>query len=192
VAIADGRATGVTTAEGHQPADAVALAAGPWSPEALGTGWAPIEPLWGVVAEVELADPPRHTIEEAGIDELSEGASGTLFSIVTAGGASSVGSTFLAERPDMHEWAPRVLERGRTFLPMLAGVRPRGARACARPLSFDHRPLLGPHPEIEGLAVASGHGAWGVTLGPASARVVADGILGRRAEIPRELSTARF
>src|SRR5689334_12629756 len=62
VAIDQGRATGVTTHDGHHPAGAVALAAGPWSPEALGTGWAPIAPLWGVVAEVELAEPPRHTI----------------------------------------------------------------------------------------------------------------------------------
>jgi len=44
-----------------------------------------------VVAEVELADPPRHTIEESGIDALTDGedAAGTLFSIVTALGVSA-------------------------------------------------------------------------------------------------------
>ncbi len=191
VAIERGRATGVTVAGEHRPADAVALAAGPWSPEALGTGWAPIAPLWGVVAEIELAEAPRHTIEESGIDALTEGATGTLFSIITAGGISSVGSTFLTDRPDPHEWAPGLLERGSAFLPALAGASLRGVRACARPLSFDGRPLLGPHPEIEGLAVASGHGPWGVSLGPASARLVADGLLGREAEVPAALAARR-
>ncbi len=40
----------------------------------------------------------------------------------------------------------------------------------------------------ENVAVASGHGAWGITLGPASARLVADQLLGRPAEIPPALS----
>jgi len=39
--------------------------------------------------------------------------------------------------------------------------------------------------------VASGHGAWGITLGPASARLVADQILGRPAEIPPALDVKR-
>jgi glycine/D-amino acid oxidase-like deaminating enzyme len=178
----------------HEPGGAVALAAGPWTPEALGTGWAPIAPLWGVVAEVELAHPPTHTIEEAGIDALSDGgeAPDSLFSIATAGGVSAVGSTFLPLQPDAQQWAPRLLDRGRRFLPALAGVRARSVRACARPLSRDGRPLLGPLAGIEGLAVASGHGPWGISLGPASARLVADGLLGREAEVPPELAAGRF
>jgi glycine/D-amino acid oxidase-like deaminating enzyme len=192
VAIEHDRAIGVTIAGELHPAGAVALAAGPWSPEALGTGWAPIGPLWGVVAEVELAEPPRHTIEESGIDALTDGedAAGTLFSIVTALGVSAVGSTFLPERPDSDAWAPRLLERGRRFVPALAGVKARGVRACARPLSQDGRPLLGPL--MDGLAVASGHGPWGISLGPASARLVADGLLGRAVELPAELAATRL
>ncbi len=188
VAIRNGRATGVTIGREHRPAGAVAVAAGPWTPEVIGTGRAPISPLWGVVVEVALERPPRHTIEESGIDALTEGgAGGTLFSIVTAQGVSSVGSTFLPEKPDAREWAPRLLARGATFVPALRDAVPRGLRACARPLSDDGRPLLGGI-GIENLAVASGHGAWGVSLGPASARLVADGLLGRDAEIPRELA----
>jgi glycine/D-amino acid oxidase-like deaminating enzyme len=192
VAIEHGRAVGVRVAGELQPAGAVALAAGPWSPEALGTGWAPISPLWGVVVDVEIARPPRHTIEESGIDALTEGAEGTLFSIVTARGVSAVGSTFLPDQPDPHEWVPRLLERGRRFVPALAGVKPRGVRACARPRSDDGRPLLGPLDGIEGLAVASGHGAWGISLGPASARLVADALLGRPAEIAPEVAATRL
>jgi glycine/D-amino acid oxidase-like deaminating enzyme len=170
----------------HRPADKVAVAAGPWTSELIP---APISPLWGVVVEVQLESPPRHTIEEAGIDALTEGASGTLFSIVTAG-VSSVGSTFLTEKPDAGEWAPRLLERGTRFVPALRDAKPRGLRACARPLSPDGRPLLGGI-GIENLAIASGHGPWGVSLGPASARLVADGLLGRDVDLPPELAASR-
>jgi len=78
------------------------------------------------------------------------------------------------------------------FLPALEGVEPRGMRACARPSSEDGRPLLGPLPEAEGLAIVSGHGAWGITLGPASSRLVADQLLGRRVEIPPALTAGRI
>jgi D-hydroxyproline dehydrogenase subunit beta len=194
VAIRDGRAEGVTVDGALEPAGAVALAAGPWSPEALGTGWAPIAPLWGVVAELRLADPPRHTLEEAGIDALTEGgeSAATLFSLVTADGLSSVGSTFLPDAPDAADWAPRLVERGAGFLPALRDRRPSGVRACARPLSRDGRPLLGPLPGVERLHVAGGHGAWGISLGPGSARLVADGLLGKEVAVPAELAAGRF
>jgi D-amino-acid dehydrogenase len=190
VSIASGRADGVNIGGEHYEAGAVAVAAGPWTPEALGTGWAPISPLWGVVVEVQLEGAPRHTIEEAGIDELSKGESQTLFSIVTAAGLSSVGSTFLPDKPDAGAWVPRILDRATRFLPALRHASPTGLRACARPRSQDGRPLLGGI-GIENLAIASGHGAWGVSLGPASARLVADGLLGREVAIPRELAATR-
>jgi glycine/D-amino acid oxidase-like deaminating enzyme len=141
-----------------------------------------------------LERPPTHVIEEAGIDALTsaDGAPPSLFSIVTAQGVSAVGSTFLDERPDAQALAPVLLERGARFIPELAGRTPRGIRACARPRSRDGRPLLGPLPDVDGLQIASGHGAWGVTLGPASARLIADLLLGRDVEIPPALAAARF
>ena len=39
--------------------------------------------------------------------------------------------------------------------------------------------------------MASGHGAWGISLGPGSAELVAGAILGGGAEIPPELAAAR-
>jgi glycine/D-amino acid oxidase-like deaminating enzyme len=73
-------------------------------------------------------------------------------------------------------------------VPALAGAR-WAARACARPQSPDGRPILGP--VDDGLYVASGHGPWGVSLGPGSAELVAGAIL-RGAEIPPELAASRF
>jgi glycine/D-amino acid oxidase-like deaminating enzyme len=112
--------------------------------------------------------------------------------MVTARGVSAVGSTFLPERPDPAALAPRLLERGARFVPALRYARARGLRACARPVSADGRPLLGPLPGVERAAIAAGHGAWGITLGPASARLVADGLLGRRAPIAPALAADRF
>ena len=187
-----GRALGVTVGGELQPAGAVAVAAGPWTPAASGLAL-PISPLWGVVVEMELAAPPTHVIEEAGVEELSgSDVPGSLFSVVTARGISAVGSTFLPDRPDAEALAPGLIERGARFVPGIATARRHGLRACARPVSADGRPLLGPLEGLEGIVVASGHGAWGVTLGPASARLVADGLLGRPAEIPPELAAARF
>ena len=65
-------------------------------------------------------------------------------------------------------------------------------RACARPLAADGRPLLGAVPGIEGLYLVTGHGAWGITLGPGSARLVADAVMGSGDDIPPELRAARF
>jgi glycine/D-amino acid oxidase-like deaminating enzyme len=45
---------------------------------------------------------------------------------------------------------------------------------------------------VEGLSIASGHGAWGITLGPASSRRVADQVLGRADDIPPALAASRF
>jgi glycine oxidase len=197
VAVADGRAEGVVLADGSvEPAGAVAVAAGPWTPAIVDPGgrWRPIAPLWGVVAEVRLPEPPAHVVEQAGVEELTRprgGGIASLFSTVTAGGVSAVGSTFLEAEPDAGAVAPVLLERAARFLPALAGIRQAPARACPRPLSFDGRPLLGPHADVAGLYVAAGHGPWGISLGPGSARLVADAILGRGDGIPAELAASR-
>jgi glycine/D-amino acid oxidase-like deaminating enzyme len=179
--------------DARRAADVVVVAAGPWTPEALGASesWRPVGPLWGAVAQVRLADPPRYTIEQAGVETLTGPGEvpDSLFSIVTANGASSVGSTFMVAEPDAAALAPLLLERGAAYVPALAGAPVEQVRACARPLSADGRPLLGPI--ADGLYLLTGHGPWGITLGPGSARLVVDAILDG-AEIPTELAAARF
>ena len=144
-----------------------------------------------MVAQIRRERPPRHALEQAGIEALTEpgGAAGSLFSLVTTGTASAVGSTFSPDEPDAAAIAPSVLEHGARFLPALATAAIEHVRACARPLSADGRPLLGP--VADGVHLVTGHGAWGVTLGPASGRLVARAVLGED-EIPPELAAARF
>jgi D-hydroxyproline dehydrogenase subunit beta len=180
----------------HVPAGAVVVAAGPWTPELIDpTGaWRPIAPLWGVNAEVRLEAPPRHALEEVGIEQLvaQTGDPPPLFSLVTAGTTSSLGSTFLPVEPDGAALAPVLRARGARFVPALAETPIVSVRACARPQSADGRPLLGRAPGRDDVFVAAGHGPWGISLGPASARLVADLVLGRGPSLPRAFDPARF
>ncbi|HEX5622383.1 MAG TPA: FAD-dependent oxidoreductase [Solirubrobacteraceae bacterium] len=180
----------------HVPAGAVVVAAGPWTPELIDpTGaWRPIVPLWGVNVEVRLAAAPRHALEEVGIEQLVSGRGDPppLFSLVTAEGTSSLGSTFLGAEPDAAALAPALRERGARFVPALAATPIASVRACARPQAADGRPLLGRAPGRSDVFLAGGHGPWGISLGPASARVVADLVLGRTPPLSRAFDPARF
>jgi glycine/D-amino acid oxidase-like deaminating enzyme len=177
-----GRVNGVELDSGASlGARQVLVAAGPWSP-ALVPGWherPPIGELWGVVVGVDLADPPHAILEEAGIDAL--GQPPAAFSLITAGGVSSVGSTFEPARPEPSSLTGAILERATRFVPGLAGARVGSVRACARPVAFDGRPLVGAVTDVDGLFICAGHGPWGLSAGPASAEAIVDEMLGRPA-----------
>jgi len=213
------RVTGVRIDDERIAAGTFLAAAGPWTPALLDpTGaWAPIRPLWGVVAEVELQVPTRHVVEEIG----EQAAPDTIFtasgngqrweadaaslsgreaptldavepSVVPTPGIASIGSTHLALEPNPAAWVEAILVRASSFLPAVADAPIRGVRACARPQSDDGRPLVGMVPGKRNLFVCAGHGAWGISTGPASARLVTDLVLGRRPDIPAELDPGRF
>jgi glycine/D-amino acid oxidase-like deaminating enzyme len=141
---------------------------------------------------VRLEAPPRHALEEAGVEQLvaTRGEPPPLFSLITAASRSSLGSTFLAGKPDAEALAPRLRERGARFVPALARAEIASVRSCARPQSADGRPLLGA--VRDGVFAAAGHGPWGISLGPASARLVADLVTGAAAAPPPAFDPARF
>lgn len=197
--------TGVRTGRDERIlAGAVVVAAGPWTPEIIDPSgrWCPIRPVWGVVAEVDLVSPPLHVLEEAEIDDTIEPGSagpaatdasdGFAFSLVTAGGRSVLGSTFLETEPNPDALVPEIRRRGARFVPALADAPVIGTRLCARPQSADGRPLVGRVPWLEGLYVVAGHGPWGISTAPGTARLLADLVLGRRAGVPPALDPARF
>ena len=176
-------------------ADVILVTAGPSTSRVVDpTGaWQPIEPVWGVVAEVELDEPPRHVLEEAGIPELADALGAgdevpQLFSLVSCEGRHGLGSSFTHEKPDEQATARALVERGKRYLKGIGAVH--ATRACARPVSADGRPLIGQLGERQ--YVCAGHGPWGISIGPASARLVADLILGRDVTVPPELDAARF
>jgi glycine/D-amino acid oxidase-like deaminating enzyme len=176
------------------------VAAGPWAPNVIDPlgQWLPIRALWGAVVEVELADPPHHVLEQAGI-EAAIGADTDEherpdhdFSLVSMPGVSVVGSTFLDDQPNPRAWQEPILRLAAKFVPRVLDAPIRGVRACPRPLSLDGLPLIGAVRDREGLYVCAGHGPWGISTGPASARLVTDLMLGRAPRIPSELAPERF
>ena len=128
-----------------------------------------ISPFWGVVVEwsFQRAAPRARGGRDRGADERG-GAPDVLFS-------RRHRARDLRDRLDVH--AGRAGPGGarardpRARHPLPAGARGASSRGNAgvRAAEFGGRSAaLGPLPEIEGLAMASGHGAWGITLGPAS------------------------
>jgi glycine/D-amino acid oxidase-like deaminating enzyme len=194
----DDRATGVVLRDGTRiSADAVLVAAGPWSPQLVDPsgGWRPIGSTWGVTIQLRLAGgAPRHVVEEddegdtisradaataraATIDAGAEADPPSLFSIASAGGISTIGSTFLADEPDPARIGSLLLRRAASFLPSVVDGELVGRRMCARPQSVDGRPFVGAVAGTLGLFVCSGHGPWGISTGPASAAMAARAVL---------------
>lgn len=217
------RVTGVELPGGEViQAAAVVVTAGPWTPALLDPSgrWRPIRPLWGVVAELEMAVGPRHIVDETSADgaawvardvlggprdpdpgfaaaaartERESPAEGHVeVGVVPTPGVVSVGATHLDVEPDPLDWVEPLLLHAARCLPAVAEAPIRGWRCCPRPLSADGRPLVGPVPGARGLFVAAGHGAWGVSTGPATGRMVAELALGGSPAIPPELDPARF
>ena len=205
------RVTGVTLRDGRTiAAGAVLVAAGPWSPALVDPSgqWRPIVSTWGVTIQLRLAGAaPRHIIEEddeaellnraaaataraAAIDADAEPDPPSLFSIASAGGISTIGSTFLPEEPEAARIGSLLLRRAAAFLPSVVEAELVGRRVCARPQSVDGRPFIGPVAGREGLFICAGHGPWGISTGPASAAMAARAVLdGTRP--PPELEAGR-
>lgn len=206
--IAAGRAVGIRIDGRLEPAGAVLVAAGPWTPDLIDPAgaWQPIRPIWGVVAGLAVAEAPTHALEaiditiEPGVAAGRTGAptepsdANVEFSLVPADGSSALGSTFLPVEPDPEAWLPALRRVGARYVPGVADAALIGLRRCARPASADGRPLVGSVGTIAGLFVAAGHGPWGISTGPGSARLVADLILGRSGgtNVPGELDPDRF
>lgn len=206
--IAAGRVVGVRVDERVEPAGAVLVSAGPWTPELIDPSgaWRPIRRIWGVVAGLALSSPPTHALEAVDItiepghaidatgEPVEPSDADVEFSLVPAAGSSALGSTFLPVEPEPEAWLPALRRVGARYVPGVADAPLVGLRHCARPASADGRPLVGAVREIGGLFVAAGHGPWGISTGPASARLVADLILDRNggAGAPDELDPGRF
>jgi glycine/D-amino acid oxidase-like deaminating enzyme len=203
--VENGVALGVRVSDGRTvSADLVLVASGPWTPEVITNdeGWRPIQRTWGVTLTVELPDPPRHILEEEEIGEVAPGGEfrwqvpreeRAAFSLATAARRSAVGSTFFPTEPNPEAVEPLLIERARHFVPAVALAPILARRICARPQSVDGRPLIGPFPGVDRLFVCAGHGPWGISTGPGSARLVADAMLDAASHpIPAALNVSRL
>jgi glycine/D-amino acid oxidase-like deaminating enzyme len=190
--------TGVVLDDGTElDADAVLVAAGPWTPRLVDAEgrWHPMRPTYGVTVQLRLGHAaPHHVVEEDEVDAINRADAATahadaaaaeasdadppsLFSLATAAGVSTLGSTFLPAEPDIERIESLLLRRAAGFLPAIAEAEVIDRRWCARPQSVDGRPFIGPVGGIDGLFVCAGHGPWGISTGPASAAIAARSVL---------------
>ncbi len=173
---------GVLTENEVYSADAVVLAAGPWSAGlARRLGFAlPIEPVRGQMlifkTEERLLPCPIYTSE----GYLTPKSDGTLL----------VGST--AERVGFScETTPLGIEKLQSFvakrLPALMDVPYLGATAGLRPGSLpDNLPAIGPLPDWDNVSVAAGHYRNGILLAPITAKLMAAHLFNHTPPLPHE------
>ncbi|MEU4766311.1 FAD-binding oxidoreductase [Actinosynnema sp. NPDC023794] len=190
-----GRLVGVDTTDGVLTADAVVLAAGPWSgavAERLGVVL-PVAPRRGTVL-VTSRMPQRvwHKVYDADyVGAVGSGAADLRVSSVvesTAAGTVLIGSS--RERRGFDERIEsRVLSalaaKALLLFPFLADVQVMRAYGGFRPFVPDHLPVIGHDHRLPGLWHATGHEGAGIGLSLATAELLRDQVLrGGRGDDP--------
>ena len=171
----DSRVSTVRTTEGDISADCFVVASGAWTGELLDPPGLslPIEPVRGQM--IVFRGPPDLVSRIA----LYKGH----YVIPRRDGRILVGSTLEYVGFDKHttDQALRELKQAACeLIPDLASLPVEHHWAGLRPGSPDGVPVIGPHPDIANLYVCAGHFRNGVVLGPASARLLSDQLLGVR------------
>ena len=168
-----GRVTGVATARGRLTAPRVVVSAGAWAARLLGPHrTVPIKPVRGQMVVFHTPPGTVRRIVLAGGRYVIPRRDGRVVVGSTLEDAGFDRGTTAAARADLEAAA-------RAIVPALADFPVEHHWAGLRPGSPDGVPYIGPVPDTAGLYVNAGHYRNGVVLGPASARLVADLVLGR-------------
>jgi glycine oxidase len=89
--------------------------------------------------------------------------------------------------------AAAILAAACAMVPACAGLTLEATYAGFRPATPDHRPIIGPAPDLHGLFYATGHYRSGILLAPATAEGIADLVVDGATSLPLEgMSPARF
>ncbi len=178
LAFAAGRVTGVRMADEAIGADAVVAAAGAWTALFVRPAGAVVRvsPQRGQIAHISVA--PADTSRWPVVLPYGSGHYLLAFddSRVVAGATRETGAGF---DPRVTTAGVReVMAEALAVAPGLAAGTHLETRVGLRPASADGLPLLGPVPGTDGLVVATGLGASGLTLGPLTGAIAARIALG--------------
>lgn len=176
--VESGRVAGVAAGAEVHRAERVIIAGGAWTPALagpLGVAIA-VAPQRGQIIHLQVTDrdtgvwPVVHAFHDHYIVSWAGGR-------VVAGATRETGSGFdpRITAAGVHE----VLGEALRVAPGLAGAGMLETRVGLRPLSADGLPVVGPVPGVAGAYVVTGHGPSGLTLGPYSAALVTELVLGR-------------
>jgi D-amino-acid dehydrogenase len=174
----DDRIAGVEVGGERFDADTVVVAAGAWCPGVLDPVGVHVDvvPQRGQIVHIELSG-----VDTSGWPVVLPEGSHYLLAFddhrVVVGATRETGSGFdyRVTAAGLHE----VLSEALSVAPGLADGSVLRTRIGFRPAGPDILPLLGTVPGIEGLVVATGLGASGLTLGPHVGRIAADVALRR-------------
>ncbi len=168
------RITGVRTAAGALRGGRVVVACGAWSSRlAAGTGTKiPVEPVRGQIIEFDAPPGLVQRILYNGEHYLFARRTGQ---IVVGSTRERVGF----DRSLTHSALTELMQVAQELLPVLQGVQPQRHWSGLLPGSADGCPYIGASPAIEGLYFNTGYDANGITAAPASARLLADLLVGR-------------
>lgn len=162
---ADGRVTGVETAEQAYDAGAVILAAGCWSGDIVGPPRpVSVHPIRGQMVSLEWPkDEPPAVVYGGGcyvLKRRNEAIAGSTMEHVG----------FDARVTD--EGIARILGAASRIYPALTRARELSRWAGLRPSTPDGRPILGRDPTVENLWYATGHGRNGILLAGLSGELI--------------------
>jgi len=164
----------VDTDAGHVDANVAIVALGPWAPDLL-------EPL-GIALPLGIKRGYHRHFKAQGNATLArpilDVENGYCLVPMEQGLRLTTGAEFAArDAPPTPVQFDRVMPAAKTLFPLGQAVEAEpwlGRRPCFA----DSRPVIGPAPGQPGLWLAYGHGHWGLTLGPATGRLIADMITG--------------
>jgi glycine oxidase len=181
VAVAAGRVTGVRLSSNQViAADRVVIAAGSWSSDIEGLPTPlPVFPVKGQMLAIDGRARHNGRSGRAPIERVVHGRGA--FLIPREDGRILVGATMeevgfrTGPTPRGVGW---LIQSATALVPALADLPLVETWAGFRPGTPDHRPILGPDPELEGLYYATGHFRNGILLAPLTAQTLADVLLG--------------
>jgi D-lysine oxidase len=164
----------VDTAGGPVDAGDVVIALGPWTPDVL-------SPL-GIKLPLAVKRGYHRHFLARGNAALSrpvlDAENGYCLAPMEQGIRLTTGAEFAArDAPPTPVQFGRLLPAARELFPLGEPAEP-APWLGARPCFADSRPVIGRAPRQRGLWLAYGHGHWGLTLGPATGRLIAEMMTG--------------
>ena len=195
IVLSGSRVTGVVAGDGTRAvsADAVVLAAGPWSATLAATVGLhlPVEPRKGQLVRLERRPGfvAHKVVDGSYMAAVASPGTGLLTSSVietTLDGHVLVGSSRERRGFDLSVdpvVSQALLGRAKLIAPALEALRVDSAWAGLRPWLPGGLPAIGRSAVADGLWVATGHEGAGVAHGPITGRLIAEGICGEPSEL---------
>jgi D-amino-acid dehydrogenase len=164
----------VDTAAGPVDAGDVVVALGPWAPDLLG--------LLGIRLPLAVKRGYHRHFKPEGNAALSrpvlDAENGYCMTPMEQGIRITTGAEFAPrDAPPTPVQFDLVLPQARGLFALGEPVEAQPWMG-ARPCFADSLPVIGPAPDRRGLWLAYGHGHWGLTLGPATGRLIAEMVTG--------------